>query len=91
MIIIDTPSLHDEVDENAVFSASPTDIARQSAIAAMHSTEETFDLVRRKALEICPDNRQHTFGDWEDACIRGLMELHCAVRETERSSRHRHN
>ena len=76
MIIVDTQNQHAEVDENQAFTASPKDVALQDGILAMHCTEATFQEVRNRALQICPNEVRHTFGDWEDACIRGLLELH---------------
>lgn len=76
MIIIDTLFEHYEVDESTIMTCSSDDMLRKNAIAAMHSTENTLERVTARALELCPETVDHTFGDWEDACIRGLLELH---------------
>lgn len=76
MIIVDTLFEHYEVDESTVMTSSPDDMLRKNAIAAMHSTENTLERVTSRAMELCPEGEEHTFGDWEDACIRGLLEIH---------------
>ena len=76
MIIVDTLFEHYEVDENTIMSDTPHDLLRKNAIAAMHSTENTQERVTTRALELCPLDGAHTFGNWEDACIRSLLELH---------------
>jgi len=76
MIIIDTLFEHYEVDENTLMTDTPHDFTRKHAIAEMHSTENTLERVMARALELCPLAEDHTFGEWEDACIRVLLDLH---------------